>query len=57
MTAQDVHDLAVALHALLPMTTTTSRPWDVEEQYHVSDQLTAACEAAGIEGAEATGHR
>ena len=48
MTAQDVHDLAVALHALLPMTTLTAAPWDVEQQYHVADQLTAACEAVGI---------
>ena len=48
MTAQDVHALAGALHALLPMTTLTAAPWDVAQQYHVADQLTAACEAAGI---------
>ena len=48
MTAQDVHDLAVALHALLPTTTLTAAPWEPEQQYAVADQLTAACEAVGI---------
>ena len=48
MTAQDVHDLAVALYALLPMTTLTAAPWEPEQQYAVADQLTAACEAVGI---------
>ena len=35
MTAQDVHDLAEALHALLPMTTLTAAPWEPEQQYAV----------------------
>ena len=48
MTAQDVHDLAVALHALLPTTTLAAAPWEPEQQYAVADQLTAACEAAGV---------
>ena len=54
MTAQDVHDLAVALHTLLPQATLALDPWDPADQYRVSDQLTAACEAAGIEEIEAT---
>ena len=48
MTAQDVHDLAVALHALLPLSRLTATPWEPEQQYAVADQLTAACEAVGI---------
>lgn len=54
MTAQDIHDLAHALHALLPSTTLALTPWDPAAQYRVADQITAACEAAGIGEPEAT---
>jgi hypothetical protein len=54
MTAQDINDLAVALHALLPTTTLSLAPWEAADQYRCADQLTAACAAAGIGDPEAT---
>lgn len=54
MTPQDLADLAVALHALLPTATLTLVPWDAVDQYRCADQLTAACEAAGVDEPEAT---
>lgn len=54
MTPTDITDLAVALHALLPTTTLALAPWDPAAQYRCADQLTAACEAAGVGEPEAT---
>jgi hypothetical protein len=54
MTPTDLHALAAQLHALLPTTTLSLAPWEPADQYRCADQLTAACEAAGIADPEAT---
>ena len=54
MTPQDLADLAACLHALLPTATLALTPWEPADQYRCADQLTAACEAAGVGEPEAT---
>lgn len=54
MTAQELADLALALHVLLPSATIALTPWEPADQYRCADQLTAACAAAGVGEPEAT---